>query len=130
MYPLATSTLKNNLYTYGNLTREDGPAMTWAIHAISQIDIGEVPSVELFNRSYDPYIRLPFYTWQEVVEPFVGVGNFITGAGGFLQLIMNGYGGIRLFSDRMSIRNTLLPPNTTRLTINGKLNSKSDEIRI
>ncbi|KAJ6648423.1 Protein-glucosylgalactosylhydroxylysine glucosidase, partial [Pseudolycoriella hygida] len=119
MYPLATSTLRNNLNIYGNWTREDGPGMTWAMHAIGHMDIGEVPSEEMFQRSYDPYIRRPFYTWQEVVEPFVGVGNFITGAGGFLQLMLNGYGGIRLYSDRMTISGTLLPPNTTKLTING-----------
>lgn len=119
MYPLAASTLRNNLYKYGNMTREDGPGMTWAMHAIGHIDIGEVPTEEMFYRSYDPYIRRPFYTWQEVVEPYDGVGNFITGAGGFLQLIFNGYGGIRLYSDHLAISRTLLPPNATKLTING-----------
>lgn len=121
MYPLAASTARNNLYKYGNMTREDGPGMTWAMHAIGHIDVGDLPSDEMFYRSYDPYIRRPFYTWQEVVEPFVGVGNFITGAGGFLQLILNGYGGIRLYSDHMAISRTLLPPNTTKLTINGNI---------
>lgn len=124
MYPLPASTLRNNLYIYGNMTREDGPGMTWAMHAIGHMDIGELPSDEMFYRSYDPYIRRPFYTWQEVVEPFVGVGNFITGAGGFLQLIMNGYGGIRLYSDHMAIRQTMLPPKATKLTINGDINFK------
>lgn len=122
MYPLAPSTLRNNLYKYGNITREDGPGMTWAMHAIGHMDIGEVPSDEMFLRSYDLYIRRPFYTWQEVYEPFAGVGNFITGAGGFLQLIMNGYGGIRLYPDHMSISRTMLPPNATKLTINGIIN--------
>ncbi len=127
MYPLAASTLKNNLYKYGNLTREDGPGMTWAMHAIGHIDIGELPTEELFYRSYDTYIRRPFYTWQEVVEPFVGVGNFITGAGGFLQLILNGYGGIRLYTDHIAISRTLLPPNATKLTINGKITQAIDK---
>lgn len=128
MYPLAASTLRNNLYKYGNLTREDGPGMTWAMHAIGHMDIGELPSDEMFYRSYDLYIRRPFYTWQEVVEPFVGVGNFITGAGGFLQLIMNGYGGIRLYSDHIAVRRTILPPKATKLTINGDINFEKNSI--
>lgn len=104
------SVQRNNLYVYGNATRDNGPAMTWAIHAIGHMDIGEVPSTELFHRSFVPYIRKPFYIWSETSDEHEGVGNFITGAGGFLQLIMNGYAGIRTEPLQLEIRNTQLPP--------------------
>lgn len=117
MYPMKETTQRNNLYIYGNATRINGPAMTWAMHAIAHMDIGEVPDVALFKRTYEPYIRKPFYIWSETFEGEVGVGNFLTGAGGFLQLIMNGYGGVRLYDDRLEIKNAQLPPGLSNLHI-------------
>lgn len=123
MYPMANSTQKNNLYIYGNATREDGPAMTWAMHAIAHLDIGEIPTEQQFQRTYAPYLQKPFYIWSEVRTDsgFVGVGNFITGAGGFLQLIMNGYAGIRLHDEYLEISNVRLPPRVAHLQLNRKL---------
>lgn len=44
-----------------------------------------------------------------------GAGNFITGAGGFLQSVINGYGGIRLHFDKMTITNFYVPPASLAL---------------
>jgi trehalose/maltose hydrolase-like predicted phosphorylase len=40
--------------------------------------------------------------------------NYLSAAGGFLQSIINGYGGIRLRSDRLEI-NPELPPGVSRM---------------
>ncbi|GAB0096819.1 protein-glucosylgalactosylhydroxylysine glucosidase [Sergentomyia squamirostris] len=118
-YPMAESTKKNNLNYYAGVTRDDGPAMTWSMHVVGYLDIGEVEAAaNTFSRSYDDYIRRPFMVWSEVTEQFVGAGNFITGAGGFLQGVMNGYAGVRLHQDSMTIERPRLPPGTTSLTIN------------
>lgn len=45
-----------------------------------------------------------------------GAVNFITGAGGFLQAVIYGYGGFRIRSDGLYFNSTL-PPGTTKLTL-------------
>lgn len=116
------STRRNNLQFYGNVTRPNGPAMTWSMHAIGHLDIDELPSEEVFRRTYVPYIRRPFYVWNEYVDGVLdGASNFITGAGGFLQLIMYGYAGIRINAHSLTIEKSTLPPQTTKLKLNGEL---------
>lgn len=115
------STRRNNLKLYANLTRENGPAMTWSMHAIGHLEVDSMPpSQKIFNRTYIPYVRSPYFVWNEYVNGVPGgAANFITGAGGFLQLIMYGYAGIRINVDSMSIEKPQLPPNTHRLKLNG-----------
>lgn len=125
-YPLQyrmDHTLKrSNLNIYANVTRDTGPAMTWSMHALGHLDIGDVPSETMFNRTFVPYIRKPFYTWNEYVNGVKdGAENFITGAGGFLQLIMYGYTGIRLNADALIISGSQLPPQTTKMILNGNV---------
>jgi hypothetical protein len=55
--------------------------------------------------------------WTET--PTGGTVNFITGAGGFLQSVLFGYGGLRLREGRLDIQVPPLPSNTTSLTLNG-----------
>lgn len=115
------STRRNNLNLYANLTRSNGPAMTWSMHAIGHLDSDSTPPTEeMFNRTYVPYMRQPYLMWNEYVNGVPdGAGNFITGAGGFLQLIMYGYAGIRVNVDSLSIQKPQLPPNTKQLKLNG-----------
>lgn len=49
----------------------------------------------------------------------MGATNFLTGSGGFLQSILNGYAGIRIFIGRMEINNPRIPAQTYRLSISG-----------
>lgn len=95
--------------------------MTWAMHVINYLDMNDTEKATdiLDERSYSVYIRKPFQVWSEVTEKFVGAGNFITGAGGFLQVIINGYGGVRLLDDSLIIRHGRVPPKTTQLSFNG-----------
>lgn len=121
-YPgMEADTRGNDLRFYESVTRRSGPAMTWAMHAINYLDLGDtVKGLENFDRSYQNYVREPFYVWNEV-ERGLGNGatNFITGAGGFLQAVINGFGGVRLFLDRMEIGNSKLPPESTKLEVKG-----------
>lgn len=45
-----------------------------------------------------------------------GAVNFITGAGGFIQAVVYGYGGFRIRNDGLHFNSTL-PPKTTKLTL-------------
>lgn len=120
------TTRKNNLILYENVTRSNGPAMTWSMDAIGYLDVNILPTEQLFNRTFIPYIRKPFYVWNEyVVGVKDGASNFITGAGGFLQLIMYGYAGIRINADSLTVKNPVLPPKINKLKLNGKLKMDS-----
>jgi trehalose/maltose hydrolase-like predicted phosphorylase len=113
--PMNASTKKNNLDLYANLTRETGPAMTWAMHTIGYLEIDDQEkAMEYFFLSFLPYVREPFMIWNEAIEGTVGIGNFITGAGGFLQSLINGYGGVRLHSDSLTIGKSSHPEGFTQ----------------
>lgn len=125
-YPLQfanirASTRRNNLNFYTHVTRPTGPAMTWSMHAIGYLETSSTPpNEETFNRTFIPYIRSPYFVWNEYKYGIPnGANNFITGAGGFLQLIVYGFAGIRINTDSLSIRQPQLPPNTTALKLKG-----------
>lgn len=129
-YPLyyaniQASTRRNNLNLYTNVTRANGPAMTWSMHMIGYLEVDTASATEQkFHRTYVPYVRKPFFVWNENADGVGdGASNFITGAGGFLQLIMYGYAGIHINVDSLTIEKPLLPPNTTKLKLNGLYNS-------
>lgn len=54
-----------------------------------------------------------------MIKGELGATNFLTGAGGFLQSILNGYAGIRMFIGRLEINHPRLPANTNGLSITG-----------
>jgi trehalose/maltose hydrolase-like predicted phosphorylase len=61
MYVKDYTARKNDLEFYENVTRIDGPAMTWSMHAIGHLEIDEESRAEtLLNRSYQPYVVEPF----------------------------------------------------------------------
>lgn len=94
--------------------------MTWAMHTIGFLDLNdEADAAKLLERSYSLYTREPFKVWSEAIPGVDGAGNFITGAGGFLQSIINGYGGVRLHFDRLTISNFYVPPFSSSLQFNG-----------
>lgn len=56
----------------------------------------------------------------------IGATNFVTGAGGFLQMIFNGFFGVRVHLKHLEIKNPRLPENYTIFRTKGLsyLNSK------
>jgi len=118
MYPMERSTRNNDLITYEEVTDQTGPAMTWGMHAIGHLELGqEEEAGEMFYRSYLPYVQPPFYMWTEVAGGG-GAVNFITGMGGFLQAVLYGYLGVRAHLDRMELA-PKLPPACSKLTLTG-----------
>ncbi|XP_047545214.1 protein-glucosylgalactosylhydroxylysine glucosidase [Vanessa atalanta] len=119
-YPMNISTRANDLTYYETVTRSNGPAMTWSMHSIGQLDIEEnLKAAKLFNKSYEGYVREPFKVWSELRRPRVGAVNFLTGMGGFLQTLMFGYAGLRIHLDRLEVNRPQLPPEATRFRIKG-----------
>lgn len=85
---------QKDLEYYENRTDLQGPAMTWGMHAIGWLETGDlVRASPLFQRSF-ANVHEPFDVWTE--SPTGGAINFITGAGGFLQAVLFGFGGLRV----------------------------------
>lgn len=94
--------------------------MTWSMHAIEYLDIkDQSEAARTFEKAWSTYTHMPFLVWSENQPGMPAAGNFITGAGGFLQSLINGYGGIRLHFDHMSITNFYMPRNSGSLKLNG-----------
>lgn len=120
MFSMNQSTRTNDLKIYGDATRGTGPAMSNSMYAINYLDIDDIEAGnEMFLKSYQPYLRQPFNVWSEVAEGESGATNFITGAGGFLQTILNGFLGIRVRLNHLEIRRLRLPRSLTKLQFNG-----------
>jgi len=102
-YPLGVQmeqeVLANDLTFYDAVTDVDGPAMTHAMFAIGWFNLSHFDkSAGSFARSY-ANMQWPFGVWAET--PSGGCGNFITGAGGFLQTVVFGTSGMRIERDRL-----------------------------
>eukprot|EP01113_Clastostelium_recurvatum_P039090 TRINITY_DN5929_c0_g1_i1.p1 TRINITY_DN5929_c0_g1~~TRINITY_DN5929_c0_g1_i1.p1 ORF type:complete len:165 (+),score=43.12 TRINITY_DN5929_c0_g1_i1:74-496(+) len=90
--------------------------MTYGIHAVLWLQLGEAQNAaSLFERSY-ANIQAPFCVWTET--PQGGTTNFITGAGGFLQAVWAGYGGVRVAQDGVTVDMTL-PEGTSLFALRG-----------
>ena len=66
-------------------------------------------------------VKLPLpipQVWTELADGG-GATNFITGMGGYLQSVLFGYGGLRMYPDRIDFNCTPVP-DTTGFTIRGK----------
>ena len=59
----------------------------------------------------------PFLIWVEKAFGDHGNHNFITGAGGYVQNILFGYGGVRYDERGLSVRPTLPPGGVTELKL-------------
>lgn len=121
VFYISRSTRRNDLDIYEKATAPSGPAMSLAMYSISRLDVGDIDHAnELFSQSYQNYIREPFNVWSEVADvQQEGAINFITGSGGFLQAVLNGYAGIRIHLDHLEIRPPHLPSNTNVMLVKG-----------
>lgn len=77
---------RRDLEYYSSVTDKNGPAMTWSLSAVNYlVNVSdETLGQQLMLRAYSQYVRQPFFIWYET--PTGGTSNFITGAGGFLQV--------------------------------------------
>ena len=93
------------------------------------MELGDYDKAEqLFDKSYQLNVQEPFNVWSEV-SGGEGASNFITGAGGFLQSLIYGYTGLRIYAMYLEINPVgILPPRSTKMTLKGfkYLNTKFD----
>ncbi|RHZ55571.1 alpha,alpha-trehalase treA [Aspergillus thermomutatus] len=114
----------NDLDYYANSQSPDGPAMTWAIFAITANDVSPsgCSAYTYHQNSYDPYMRAPFYQLSEqtIDDASINGGThpaypFLTGHGGANQVVLFGYLGLRLLPDDAIHIDPNLPPQVSNV---------------
>eukprot|EP00698_Gefionella_okellyi_P004446 TRINITY_DN1409_c0_g1_i2.p1 TRINITY_DN1409_c0_g1~~TRINITY_DN1409_c0_g1_i2.p1 ORF type:complete len:606 (+),score=116.53 TRINITY_DN1409_c0_g1_i2:597-2414(+) len=120
-YPLNVKMSKqiayNDLAYYQAHTDSNGYFTGDSAYSIAWLGLGQLDEAEAqFNNSF-LHMAPPFNVWME--RAYTGGNlNFITGAGGFLQNIMFGYGGMRITDAGLKLNPTLVP-HTTETTLRG-----------
>ncbi|XP_067943343.1 protein-glucosylgalactosylhydroxylysine glucosidase-like [Watersipora subatra] len=120
-YPLDAETnqsvRESDLDLYEKVTTKNGPAMTWSMFCIGHMEVGQpAKAAEMYERQL-LQATPPFQVWSEYPDE-TGAINFITGMGGFLQSLLNGYVGIRIRAEGIRLQPEL-PPSSSRLKVTG-----------
>ena len=126
-YPLGIVTgreaqLRDLEYYERRIDPRNGPAMSYSVFAILYARLGMAEKAcEMFRRSYLPNLRPPFGVFAETATS--GNPYFMTGAGGMLQAVLFGFGGLEITADGLVQRPSVLPPQwkNLRIKINGKI---------
>lgn len=106
-------------YYQVKVPNEETPAMTQAVFSSLYSRLGDIKNaVHYFNDSYVPNLNPPF----RVIAEFKRGTNpyFATGAGGALQAVIMGFGGVNINPDTgIEQVESVLPPNCKSLKIKG-----------
>ncbi|MCY7359667.1 MAG: glycoside hydrolase family 65 protein [Rudanella sp.] len=121
-YPLTIvsdeAQIRKDLAYYSPRYSPEGPAMGWSVLSTLNTRLGDSEKgYEWFIRSYKPNMVPPFGVLAETAggtNPY-----FATGAGGMLQAVLNGFGGLDLTDKGIVQLKTKLPKKWKSLTIKG-----------
>ncbi len=121
-YPLDVisdeETIRKDLKYYEPKLAEEGPAMAQSVFAVLYARLGDAKEAyRLFRRSYEPNKRPPFGALSETAtgqDPY-----FATGAGGMLQVVLFGFGGLDVDETGVVQKNPILPASWSSLTLKG-----------
>jgi len=121
-YPLEIITKKKaiqrDIEYYEPKLAAEGPAMSHSVLAVLYARMGDADTAfRLFKRSYEPNKRAPFGALSESAtsnNPY-----FATGAGGMLQTVLFGFGGLHLTDEGLIQKGAVLPKQWKSLTLKG-----------
>ncbi len=122
-YPLGTiqdraQILKDLEYYTHKIDLKDGPAMTFSAFSVQYARLGDAENAaKMFKRAYQPNQRAPFGVLAET--PTSSNPYFMTGAGGVLQALINGFGGLDITENGIIQHKTVLPKTWKKITIKG-----------
>jgi protein-glucosylgalactosylhydroxylysine glucosidase len=110
--------IEKDLNYYEPRMAKDGPAMGNSVLSLLYARLGNMPkATELFAKSYKPNEVPPFGVLAETAggtNPY-----FATGAGGFLQAVLFGFGGLQISDAGITQLKSTIPPSWKRLEIKG-----------
>ena len=112
--PFSDVALRNDLEKYEPLYDPEGPAMTLSVSVVLWLRLGDVDRANALLLNSTRNMQEPFNVWTESASKNQhqtlkdeGCFNFLTGAGGFLQSIAYGYGGLKYGRSELEMRPTL-----------------------
>jgi trehalose/maltose hydrolase-like predicted phosphorylase len=122
-YPLKEVTdpamiLKDLEYYETRVPDEGTPAMTQGVFALLHARLGNAEKAyKWFKEAYEPNLNPPF----RVIAETKGGTNpyFATGAGGILQAVLMGFGGLEITPNGLVQIKSVLPKNWKSLTLTG-----------
>lgn len=122
-YPLGLITdeaqLKKDLaYYVDKIDPQHGPAMSYAVFCVQYARMGDAEKAyEMFLHSFRPNQRPPFNVLAET--PASNNPYFMTGAGGLLQAVINGFCGLQITEEGVTQLPAVLPLHWKRVTVKG-----------
>ncbi|KAK0042299.1 acid trehalase-like protein 1 isoform X1 [Biomphalaria pfeifferi] len=106
MVDMKLSTRKNDLMIYEEIT-STGPAMTWGMFLLGWLELDNVTKANELYQKTVANAQEPFLVWAEYADGD-GATNFLTGMGGYLQMILFGYGGCRIRDETLTFKPVLM----------------------
>ena len=110
--------LKDLEYYETRVPDEGTPAMTQGVFALLHARLGNAEKAyRWFKEAYEPNLNPPF----RVIAETKGGTNpyFATGAGGILQAVLMGFGGLEITANGLVQKKSVLPKNWKSLTLTG-----------
>ena len=132
-YPLGVITdeyrQRQDLEYYAErIDQKDGPAMSYSVYCVQYARMGEADKAyEMFRRCYEPNLRKPFGVISET--PTSNNLYFMTGAGGLLQAVLNGFCGLQITDEGIVQLPSVLPSHWKRVTVTGVGSDKKTYVR-
>lgn len=132
-YPLGVITdeyrQRQDLEYYAErIDQKDGPAMSYSVYCVQYARMGEADKAyEMFRRCYEPNLRKPFGVISET--PTSNNPYFMTGAGGLLQAVLNGFCGLHITNEGIVQLPSVLPSHWKRVTVTGVGSDKKTYVR-
>lgn len=132
-YPLGVITdeyrQRQDLEYYAErIDQKDGPAMSYSVYCVQYARMGEADKAyEMFRRCYEPNLKKPFGVISET--PTSNNPYFMTGAGGLLQAVLNGFCGLQIADEGIVQLPSALPSHWKRVTVTGVGSDKKTYVR-
>lgn len=132
-YPLGVITdeyrQRQDLEYYAErIDQKDGPAMSYSVYCAQYARMGEADKAyEMFRRCYEPNLKKPFGVISET--PTSNNPYFMTGAGGLLQAVLNGFCGLQITDEGIVQLPSALPSHWKRVTVTGVGSDKKTYVR-
>lgn len=115
-------------YYAERIDQKDGPAMSYSVYCVQYARMGEADKAyEMFRRCYEPNLRKPFGVISET--PTSNNPYFMTGAGGLLQAVLNGFCGLLITDEGIVQLPSALPSHWKRVTVTGVGSDKKTYVR-
>ncbi|NWV99118.1 PGGHG glucosidase, partial [Machaerirhynchus nigripectus] len=115
MHPMSAEVRRNDLEMYEPVTDPSGPAMTWSMFAVGWLELKELQRAWSQLEKCFSNITEPFKVWVENSDGS-GAVNFLTGMGGFLQVVLFGFTGFRITRSGL-LFDPAFPDDITKLNI-------------